>query len=170
MPLAVLALACALLSGSSCRDETAAAPGSSLAVRAQAVEPQTTTVKQALGRIHDRLVEARVRPERHHFRSASDWEAFWRRFSEPPAPTIDFSVHDVVLVLMGTQSSGGYSVRIEDVGAGGTPRASVLYCRPGGDAQVAEVTSPADAVVVTKLATPLEFESVDGRTGQGRCR
>lgn len=164
----IVALACALMAPAACGDDMPAPPGPQALT--PPVEPQTTAVRQALEDIHHRFVEAGVGAEQHHVHSGSDWAAFWRRFGEPAPVDVDFSRYDVVLVLMGTQGSGGYAIRIEDIVAGATPRARVVNCRPDGGAQIAEVTSPADAVVVEKLQAPLRFELVDGRTGQGNCR
>jgi len=121
--------------------------------------------------IEDRFVELEVGAERLHIQSPAQWQAFWRRFSSTAPADIDFRRHDVLVVLMGTQGSGGYSIHIQavDAVAGGT-RVKLLSCRPPwGSTQLAVVTSPYDAQRVPKLATPIEWRTVKGRTGRPPC-
>ena len=121
--------------------------------------------------IQHRFVELGVGAERLHIQSPAQWQAFWRRFSAADPPDIDFRRHDILVVLIGTQGSGGYSIRIlaVDAGPGGT-RIKLLRCRPPwGSAQVAEVISPYDAQLAPKLTTPIEWETVEKRTGRPPC-
>lgn len=121
--------------------------------------------------IQHRFVELEVGAERLHIQNPAHWQAFWRRFSATDPPDIDFRGHDVLVVLMGTQGSGGYSIHIQSVDAGpGGTRVKLLHCRPPpGSAQVAVVTSPYDAQLTPKLATPIEWQTVEGRTGKPPC-
>lgn len=121
--------------------------------------------------IQHRFVQLQVGAERLHIQSPAHWQAFWRRFSTTAPPDVDFRRHDVLVVLMGTQGSGGYSIGIRAVDAedGGT-RVGLLLCRPPqGSAQVAVVTSPYDVQLTPKLATPIEWQTVEGHTGKPPC-
>jgi PrcB C-terminal len=141
-------------------------------VRAAAVQ-HSPEMTQSLGTIAPQFVAQSVREERHYLRRASDLETFWRRFdpSSPP-PVVDFSRYDVVVVLMGTQRSGGYSVRVASAERKGRDLVvSVLLCRPEQDQQqVAEVTSPFDVTLVEKWDGSVSYVTTTGRTGQGACR
>jgi len=122
--------------------------------------------------IQHRFVELGVGKEQIHIQSLDQWQAFWRRFSTSRPPNIDFQHHDVLVVLMGTQGSGGYSIRIKDVVARqlGTDVKVLLCSPPRGSAQVGEITSPYDTMLTPKLATPIEWLMVEGRTGNLPCR
>lgn len=121
--------------------------------------------------IQHRFVELQLGAERLHIQSRAQWQAFWGRFSDSTAPDIDFRRHDVLVVLMGTQGSGGYSIGIRRIDAGkdGTS-VRLLLCRPPrGSAQVAELTSPYDVRLTPKLAAPIAWRPVAGTTGTPPC-
>ena len=134
-----------------------------------AAEDRTRSID--LRPIQHRFVELGVGAERLHIQDAAHWQSFWRRFSGTAPPDVDFSRHDVLVVLMGMQASGGYSIGIRAVDAGrrGT-RVRLLLCYPPpGSAQVAEVTAPFDARLTPKLAGPVEWQTTEGRTGKPPC-
>ncbi|WP_419865981.1 protease complex subunit PrcB family protein [Methylomonas methanica] len=82
--------------------------------------------------------------------------------SDPP--NIDFRNNDILVVLGGTQGSGGYSIHIKDVDS--RPHRTVvrlLVCHPPKDStEVTEVTSPYDVVLAPKLATPIDWITIEG--------
>lgn len=125
-----------------------------------------------LSPIQHRFVEMSVGAERLHIRTTAQWQAFWRRFAASSAPDIDFRNNDVIVVLMGTQGSGGFSIRIDQVDS--EPRGThvrLLVCRPPrNSAQVGEVTSPYDTKLTQKLTTPIKWVTIKGQTGKTPCR
>jgi len=121
--------------------------------------------------IEHRFVELRVDAERLHIQSPAHWQTFWRRFSTTDPPDIDFRRHDVLMVLMGTRGSSGYSISIQAVDARpvGT-RVTLLLCRPSRyEARLAVLTAPYDVRLTPKLATPIKWRTVQGRTGRPPC-
>lgn len=95
----------------------------------------------------------------------SAWREAWARLIAsrrplPPAPEMDFTRHIVVIVAMGRQVSGGHSIRVVAVdrqASGVVVRA--IAQEPGrGCISTANITSPADVVVLPFSAQPVAFE------------
>ena len=81
----------------------------------------------------------------------------------PPVPAVDFGEEVVVLVAMGTRSSGGYTIAVNRVQEDGSGRnIEVLEVSPGAGCYVTmSLTSPADAVVLpTARGLPVRFVEV----------
>lgn len=121
--------------------------------------------------IQHKFVEQGVREERAHIRSIEQWRTFWRRFSEEEAPTVDFARNDVVIVLMGTQGSSGYSVHIGHVkSASAGVRVELLFCAPPRDStQLTVVTSPYDLTLIPKVNGTVMWLVQKGQTGRPPC-
>ena len=90
-------------------------------------------------------------------RKEADWEAFWDDFTatvspKPDRPDVDFSRHMVIAATMGQQSSGGYSISVEQVAEkDGTLYAAVQEVLPGvGCLATTALTAPAVAVSVPR--------------------
>ena len=85
-------------------------------------------------------------------RDAAAWRALWSEhsanlFPPPPPPEVDFSTSMVVAVFLGTRTSGGYEVAIDE-------------CVRDGERLVvrARETRPdKDALVTAALTAPYEF-------------
>jgi hypothetical protein len=63
-------------------------------------------------------------PARLVVRDAAAWQSLWaqiyqRRFPVPPVPAIDFSREMLVVVALGSRSSGGYGIMIDGASDGG---------------------------------------------------
>ncbi|MCC6631793.1 MAG: protease complex subunit PrcB family protein [Gammaproteobacteria bacterium] len=95
----------------------------------------------------------------------SAWRETWARLvagrrPTPPAPEMDFAKHIVVIVAMGRQVSGGYSIRVVAVkrqASGVLVRAIALA--PGrGCISTANITAPVDVVVLPVDAQPVAFD------------
>lgn len=116
-------------------------------------------------------MEQGVREERAHIRSIEQWRTFWRRFSEGEAPNVDFARNDVVIVLMGTQGSSGYSVHIGRVRpASAGVRVELLFCAPPRDStQLTVVTSPYDLTLIPKVNGTVMWLVQTGQTGWPAC-
>ncbi|MRW89476.1 hypothetical protein GJ699_05720 [Duganella sp. FT80W] len=123
--------------------------------------------------IAHQLVLLNPQAQQLHFHDAQQWQAFWTRFAtDGSAPAVDFRRHDVLVVLLGNQGSGGYAVRIGPVvSTAHGARVTVLVCRPASDtAQLAVVTSPYASRLIAKTAPPLRWVRQDGISGKGACR
>jgi hypothetical protein len=97
-------------------------------------------------------------------RDAETWRATWdrvwsRQTPAPPLPTIDFSREMVVVVGLGTRSSGGYSIVVEGASlAGGTIDVVVQKTSPGANCFVTGALSePVDIVRVPRRSEPVRF-------------
>lgn len=109
-------------------------------------------------------------------RDQKQWESRWLEMVGslrpiPPTPAVDFANHVVILVAMGTRSSGGYAIDIEAVHAMDDDIwVSVRQTSPGPSClRTAANSAPVDLAVVPRFgddATFLEEESEhDCRTG-----
>jgi hypothetical protein len=121
--------------------------------------------------LEQRLIELGIGEERLHIRTAEEWIALWRRFGREAPQEIDFQNSDVVLFLLGTQGSGGFSVQIVGVDhARDAAFVRVLVCRPlAGSANIAVLTFPYDARLTTKIRGPLNWVFTEGRSGRSPC-
>lgn len=127
--------------------------------------------------IQHKFVELSVKEERLYFSTTAQWEKFWRRFSNEPAPnTIDLGKYDIIFFLMGTKGSGGYSTKIESfekkqLNINSDNIIHVLICYPKSqDPQVSEVTSPYTVKVVPKTQGKILWKTRTEETGKGSCK
>ena len=93
------------------------------------------------------------------------WREAWARLMSsrrplPPAPEMDFSRQIVVIVAMGRQVSGGHSIRVVTVDrqASGVVVRAVAQEPGRGCISTANITSPADVVVLPVDAQPVTFD------------
>jgi hypothetical protein len=134
---------------------------------------ESPELKQALRALESQFVAQSVREERHYFRRSEELEAFWRRFDPSSSPpNVDFSRDDVVIVLMGTQGSSGFSVRLTSAERNDRDLSvSFVLCRPNQDqAQLTVLTSPFDARLLEKWDGSVSYRVSNGRTGRDDCR
>lgn len=94
----------------------------------------------------------------------ADWERAWAKLSvrvkdADKVPVVDFSKEMVILVTLGQQRTGGYSIEITKVEeAGGKLRISVQRREPDPGALVLQViTAPFHALAVPKRELKPEF-------------
>ncbi|MFO1504127.1 MAG: protease complex subunit PrcB family protein [Steroidobacteraceae bacterium] len=96
---------------------------------------------------------------------AATWRSAWARLAYsqrpmPPAPEVDFAKDIVVIVAMGRQRSGGYSVKIlsADRTDKGVSVLAVLHEPGRGCINTQAITAPADMVVLPATAGPISFD------------
>jgi hypothetical protein len=106
-------------------------------------------------------------PVRRVVDDAAEWEDAWRELWRshnpvPPAPAVDFSREVVLLAAMGTRSSGGYSIHVEDAAAKGDHvTVRVIETSPGRACGVtAALTEPVDIVKLSRTPLPIRWETV----------
>jgi len=96
-------------------------------------------------------------------RTEAEWHAFWRRHTsntQPPRapPAVDFSAEMAVCVFMGTQSTGGYSIRIKSIEQGASGLSvSCETTSPRGGLTTQALTQPYHMVRIASSDAPLEF-------------
>lgn len=107
-------------------------------------------------------------------RDGATWAALWQQLASnhrpiPAVPAVDFAGNVVIVAAMGTRSSGGYSIDIDDVRmGGGDARISVTERSPGDGCMVTmALTAPVAAVVVPRFLGQATFLE---RTEQRACR
>lgn len=127
--------------------------------------------------IQHKFVELSIKEERLYISTAVQWENFWRRFSNDlNRNTIDLGKYDIIIFLMGTKPSGGYSARIESVEKkqlhiDADNIIHVLLCHPNAqESQIAEVTSPYVVKVVPKTYGKILWKTRVKETGKGDCK
>lgn len=98
-------------------------------------------------------------------RTTAAWRAAWARIHGgmvplPLLPAIDFSRSVVVLVAIGTQSSGGHGVAVtRAVVAEGAVKVHAVHTMPGAGCGVTmELTQPVDVVRIATTAQTITFE------------
>lgn len=94
-------------------------------------------------------------------RTADEWEKLWRQHSwDRPAPKIDFAKDMVVAVFLGSRTTGGYTIAIEEVrDEGGKLIVKYRESSPGRGAITAQViTAPYHIVAVPKKPGEVRFE------------
>jgi len=130
-----------------------------------------------LGPINHKFVEAGIEEERHHLTNQAEWQKFWKRFSDQPEPKVDFKNSDLLIFLMGTKGSGGYSVQIQSVekkkpaDKQSDQVARVLLCVPNANEdQTMELTSPSAAKLIPKSQGKIIWETKQQVTGTKDCR
>lgn len=93
-------------------------------------------------------------------RTADEWAAFWAGVHStvtpvPPVPVVNFEQSTVIALVMGTRSSAGYSIHVDEV-----------YERDGRLYVVVEETSPAGSCflpqVLTNPVTAIRVARFDG--------
>ena len=96
--------------------------------------------------------------ERTVVRTRATWEALWPQIvgtvrPVPPVPAIDFATKTVIVASMGTRSSGGYVISVDDVRQSrGDAWITVTERSPGsGCGTTAALTAPVAAVVVPRF-------------------
>lgn len=127
--------------------------------------------------IEHKFVELGVKEERHYITNKSQWETFWRRFSKDAEPKeIDFRKYDIILFLMGTKGSSGYSVKIESVEKKQKHIDSdniihVLLCHPNSEeSQLGVVTSPFAVKIIPKKQGKVIWKTHEQETGKKSCK
>jgi PrcB C-terminal len=97
--------------------------------------------------------------------TSEQWQRLWREMTKsqrpmPPLPEVDFTRDVVVVVALGRQRSGGFSVQI--LGADRTRsevRVRYRVNTPGPDCMVSgAITSPVDIALLAKSAGSISFE------------
>lgn len=121
--------------------------------------------------LEQKFVAQGIREERIHLRTKAEWQAFWRRFSETKAPEVDFTRNDMIIVLMGTYGSSGYSVNIRNVSlASEGVNAELLFCLPPPNSTLLTVmTSPYDIKLIPKVNGAVRWLTEKGQTGLPPC-
>lgn len=105
-----------------------------------------------------------VDPAREVVRDAVAFETLWKKawtYTPPPAvPEVDFATHVVLVVALGEQGSGGYSIRVTEVASEGYGlRATVRSTAPGkGCAVSLALTQPVEFVSVPASGAAIRFE------------
>ena len=96
--------------------------------------------------------------ERLIVRSSEDWNALWPQLvgslrPVPAVPPVDFSTKSVIVATMGTRSSGGYTIAVENVRvAGGDAWITVSEKAPGSRCgTTAALTAPIAVVTVPRF-------------------
>jgi hypothetical protein len=97
-------------------------------------------------------------------RDAATWANVWHQIAgtiqpAPAVPVIDFATGLVIVAAMGTKSSGGYSIEVDDVHtiAGGAS-ISVTEQSPGSGCAVTQAfTAPVAVVVVPRFSGQATF-------------
>ncbi len=148
---AFLLAACSASSQQPAGPQTAAEiPQGAAAVSYEAIEEVSTPISGILERM--RVV----------IRDENSWDDFWNEFvslvePRPIAPAIDFSTHMVIAATMGQQTSGGYTISVEEVAEkDGTLYAAVQEVTPGALCITTDViTAPAVAVTVPRHDGPV---------------
>lgn len=98
-------------------------------------------------------------------RNSEDWKKLWSQIHSnrepmPPIPEIDFSTHMVVGYFMGQQSTGGYSVSIENIEENDKIIiVNVTTKSPGRNSIVSQaLTSPYAIQVIPSSKNPVDFK------------
>ena len=102
---------------------------------------------------------AQVETESVVIDNATDFAALWDELTTEDLPSVDFTTDMVIAVIMGNQSSGGYSVAITAVDeADGVLTVSVTETSPGPGCMVTDsITNPYHVVSVAKTTAPVSF-------------
>jgi len=88
------------------------------------------------------------------------WDRVWSQQTPAPAlPAIDFTREMVVVVGLGTRSSGGYSIVVDGASvAGGTIEVVVQKTSPGASCVVTSaLTEPVDIARLPRRSEPVRF-------------
>lgn len=99
--------------------------------------------------------------------SQGEWEAAWQRIWQnerpvPAAPAVDFSREVVLVAAMGSRSSGGHHIQLQQAAAqSGTVAVRVVETSPGSECFVtAAITEPVDVVKLPRTSLSIEFQTV----------
>lgn len=96
-------------------------------------------------------------------RTADEWQKLWRQHSwDRQAPPIDFAKEMVVGVFLGSRTTAGYSVTIDEVShEGGKLIVKYRERSPGRGTVTAQViTAPYHLVAVPRTTGDIEFERI----------
>lgn len=87
------------------------------------------------------------------------WSTVYARQGPPPAlPAVDFTREMVVLVAMGTRSSGGYTIQVDSVRADSVLTIFVRSTSPGPQCgAIAALTEPVHAVAIRRSGLAPRF-------------
>lgn len=87
--------------------------------------------------------------QRKIFRSAGEWEAFWKKH-RAKAPPVNFKRYRALAIFLGFKPSSGYAVRVEQVTFDRTKGSTIIHVReyvPDPNRNYADVaTYPADVI------------------------
>ena len=118
--------------------------------------PVRSLVKAAFSGIQD--------PKHEVIKDKAAWEAVWARHvantkGAVPRPEVDFSKDMVILVAMGRQNTGGYSIQVSSVQTkGDTLEIAVTRTTPPpGTMVIQALTAPVHMVAVPRSALVPEF-------------
>ena len=102
-------------------------------------------------------------------RDADGWAAVWQRIHGrsrpiPPAPAIDFDREMVVVVALGRQQSGGYTIRVERAYLEGSTTVIIVREESPGEGCIVTdaITSPVDIATLPLSPEPVEFRFESG--------
>jgi hypothetical protein len=97
-------------------------------------------------------------------RDAATWANVWQQIAgtrqpAPVVPVVDFANDLVIVAAMGTKSTGGYSIEVDDVHTiGGDASISVTEQSPGSGCAVTQAfTAPVAVVVVPRFSGQATF-------------
>jgi len=104
-------------------------------------------------------------PARMVVRDAVTWQAVWnqihlRQSPVPPLPPIDFARDMIVVVALGSRSTGGYGIRLDGAAEAANNGIAVIVesSSPGSDCGVTEAfTQPVDIARVPLRGGPVSF-------------
>ncbi len=121
--------------------------------------PFQTVAAETHSGVHERRREV-VRDE-------ASWVRLWSEIRAdstpvPPPPAVDFTQHMLILVALGTRTSGGFGVQVQTVTSrGDTLEVAVLESCPAPGSRVTlALTEPLEVVRVARLAqTPIFRET-----------
>lgn len=120
-------------------------------------EAPATAKSLAFTEISKQTFSGLDKAENLYLDNTADWTEFWSRVHSnstpnPDKPSIDFSKHIVLAVCMGTQNSGGYNTKIEEIKTDGeTAYVSVINTSPGkGCMSTMAITYPYHIVQIEK--------------------
>jgi hypothetical protein len=100
---------------------------------------------------------------------AATWDAIVTVRPRPPVPHVDFPREMVVVMAMGQEPTGGYSIRISDVrrDSGGRLFVFVTETSAGACPVTHERTEPVDAVIVPRTEGGITFVEQKAPSGCG---
>ncbi|MGH8863702.1 MAG: protease complex subunit PrcB family protein [Burkholderiales bacterium] len=103
-------------------------------------------------------------PGQFVLRDADGWATVWQRIHGrsrplPPVPAIDFDHEMVVVVALGRQQSGGYTIRVERAYLEGSTTVIIVREESPGEGCIVTdaITSPVDIATLPLSPEPVEF-------------
>lgn len=99
--------------------------------------------------------------------SQAEWEATWRHVWHghspvPATPAVDFEREVVLVAAMGSRSSGGYHIQLQQAAAqSNRVVVRVIETSPGSRCfTTAALTEPVDVVRLPRTSLPIDFQTV----------